>query len=91
MQIKKLDRYDTRAVVKITEWKSEKVLTALKQHSTVDGKWFTREVLIGGVLHTLLEFLQEEGKLKLEQLSSHHNPSEKLRQQMKEEELTYEQ
>jgi hypothetical protein len=84
IEIKKLNKYDTRAVVKITNWYDENVLASLKQYSTVDGEWFTREVFIGGKLHSLLESLQEEGKIKLKQLSSHHNLSEKERQIMQE-------
>ncbi len=82
----KQNRYDTRATVKITEWGSEKILEILNQHTTVDGEWFTREVLIGGTLCTLLEFLQKEGKLKLETLKTFHYPSEKVRQMVKEKE-----
>ena len=84
--ITKQNHYDTRAVVKITEWEGDKILTLLKQHTTVNGEWFTREVFIGGTLCTLLEFLQEEGKLKLETLKTFHYPSEKVRQVMKEKE-----
>lgn len=79
----KQNRYDTRAVVKITEWEGDNTLALLKQHTTVDDEWFTREVLIGGTLCTLLEFLQKEGKLKLETLKTFHYPSEKARQLVK--------
>ncbi len=83
--IKPLNKYDTRAVVKITEWLEQNTLDKLKQYSTAEGKWFAREVLIGGTLCTLIENLQMNGELKYEVVKTYHNPSEKLRQVMREE------
>ena len=84
--IKPLDKYDTRAVVKITDWSSETVLERLKQYSVMEDSWFVREVLLGGDLHLLLEVMETQGNIKIETLSTYCNPSEKVRQIMKEEE-----
>ncbi len=83
--IEPLNKYDTRAVVKITEWLEQNTLDKLNQYSTVEGKWFWREVLIGGNLCTLIENLQMNGELKYEVVKTYHNPSEKLHQGLQEE------
>lgn len=85
--IKALDKYDTRAVVKITDWTSNDVLESLKQNSVMEDSWFIREVLLGGDLHLLLEVMETQGEIKIETLRTYCNPSEKLRQIMKEEEI----
>lgn len=84
--IKPLNKYDTRAVIKITDWLEQETLTKLKQNSTVDGEYFIREALIGGELCKLVKGLQLNGELKFEVIKTFHCPSEKLCQVMKEEE-----
>lgn len=86
--IKPLNKYDTRAVIKITDWLEQETLDKLKQNSTVDGEYFIREVLIGSELCKLIEDLQDNGKIKYEVIKTFHYPSEKLRQVMNEEEKT---
>lgn len=86
--IKPLNKYDTRAVIKITDWLEQETLDKLKQNSTVDSEYFIREVLIGSALCKLVEGLQSNGELKFEVVKTFHYPSEKLRQVMNEEEKT---
>lgn len=82
--IKSLDKYDTRAVVKITEWTSNGILESLSQATVMEDSWFIREVLLGGDLHLLLEVMETQGDIKIETLRTYCNPREKVRQIMKE-------
>lgn len=84
--IKPLNKYNTRAVIKITDWLEQETLDKLKQNSTVDGEYFLREVLIGGELCKLVEDLQDNGEIKCEVVKTFHYPSEKSRQVVDEEE-----
>lgn len=84
--IKPLNKYDTRAVIKITDWLEQETLDKLKQNSTVEGEYFLREALIGGEFCKLVEGLQSNGELKFEVIKTFHYPSEKLRQVINEEE-----
>lgn len=71
-----MNREHTRAIIKITEWESEEILSQLNQHSTVEGIWFTRVAKIEGELYQQLVKLHAEGKLKLQIENLYSHPSE---------------